>query len=807
MAEKFDQVVGHLNSKHKEFFTKWDDLLTREEKDILMFRRELWTMLSAERESLGRCFSNVIIEPGSAQEDKYGPKINRFQYTFIKKLPKTGFSFTESQIAIGEPILVSDEQGHFGLANGYVIQVTSKRITVAVNRRLHNAQVKGPNFHPVKNQTFRGIMDISSEVQNYEHWDEGAASEVISFRLDKDEFSKGMATVRNNLICMMEKELFQAEKLRKLIIDLQPPSFREQTASSVQTSSEARLNVDQERAIEKVMTAKDYALVLGMPGTGKTTTIAHIIRALVAQGKSVLLASYTHTAVDNILLKIRDPNIRILRLGAIAKVHPDVQEFADLAAIPKNTIEELRTSYEESAVVATTCLGVNHPIFRERIFDYCIVDEASQITLPVCLGPIRMARTFVLVGDHYQLPPLVRNKEALEGGLDISLFKLLSEAQPTSVVNLEHQYRMCKEIMLLSNTLIYSGRLKCGTPEVASRSLVIPNPNGLQAHHFSTTQNQSHATMKSYLCTGADHCWIKDLIDPHAKTILVNTDSLSGRQKGCETIQGSRIVNIAEAIVCAQLVDAFVSSGISPRDIGVITFYRSQLSLLRQILRRHCPELEIHTTDKFQGRDKEIVILSCVRSNSHRHVGELLQDWRRINVAFTRARSKLLVIGSKQTLHDGNQIFRKYIQLVEAHGWVFDLPGTALEDHIFENVDDTGLLTSQTDQMDDWVNRVPEYSPGASTTASKHNFKNRINFSPSSPKHSEHKTSRSPLSPLAQERTHLNNASPTLSKGASKKSNKTPAKKGIKPHLTNRMINNRGILRDLVNDVFGHTGD
>ena len=132
----------------------------------------------------------------------------------------------------------------------------------------------------------------------------------------------------------------------------------------------------------------------------------------------------------------------------------------------------------EPPVVATTCLTINHPLFSRRVFDYCIVDEASQITLPVCLGPIRMSQKFVLVGDHYQLPPLVQNKEALEGGLDISLFKLLCEAHPQAVVSLEHQYRMCAEVMLLSNTLIYSGRLKCGTSSVASRRLTLPNPSG-----------------------------------------------------------------------------------------------------------------------------------------------------------------------------------------------------------------------------------------------------------------------------------------------------------------------------------------
>ena len=134
---------------------------------------------------------------------------------------------------------------------------------------------------------------------------------------------------------------------------------------------------------------------------------------------------------------------------APAKVHPEVQDFAILAGQPMNTFEEIQSAWHQSPIVATTCLGIDHPVFSERTFDYCIVDEASQITLPICLGPIRMARTFVLVGDHNQLPPLVQNEEARNGGLDVSLFKLLSDTHPASVVNLEHQYRMCEDIMAL----------------------------------------------------------------------------------------------------------------------------------------------------------------------------------------------------------------------------------------------------------------------------------------------------------------------------------------------------------------------
>lgn len=755
LGDDFDAATAHLNQGDRDFFRKWDELLTKEEGNLVKFRRELWTLLSNEREALGRCFGGVVIDPRSASEEQNGTKINRYRYTFVKREASPNFSFAESQISVGEPIVVSDEKGHFALANGYVVHVSTSHITAAVDRKLHNARARTAGFNARTNQTFKGIMKIGED----EDLPLEDPEERMIYRIDKDEFSNGMAIVRNNLICMMDKDLFQARHLRRLIIEGQPPVFKP-TASAYTIADPDSLNVDQKHAIEKVMSAKDYALVLGMPGTGKTTTIAQIIRALVAQGKSVLLTSYTHTAVDNILLKIRDDNIRILRIGATTKVHPEVQEFADLAAIPKPTIDELEDSYEKPQVVATTCLGVNHNIFNQRIFDYCIVDEASQITLPVCLGPIRMARTFILVGDHFQLPPLVQNKAAQEGGLDVSLFKLLSDAQPDSVVNLEHQYRMCEEIMLLSNTLIYSGRLKCGTPEVAARSLEIPNIQALKQFHA----DEFHASQHPHnMCPGPSHgrCWLHDSLDPSAKTLLVNTDPLG--TAALETAQGQRIVNHMEALLCSQLVEAFIASGIPARNIGVITFYRSQLSLLRQNLRRYAPDLEMHTTDKFQGRDKEVVILSCVRSNSEKMVGDLLRDWRRVNVAFTRARTKLLVVGSRSTLRDGNELLCKYVRLVEGKGWVYNLPQGAPESHVFQST----LLDST---------QVPFQSPN-SVKQSK---------SPTAKKKSP---SREPLSPLGTRQP-----SSSLRK---------PAKHGTKLFNGSSVVGNRPVLQDIVNDIAG----
>lgn len=698
LKDKFENSVRHLKSSHAEFFSKWDDLLTKEERDAMKIRRELWTMLSVEREALGRCFSKVIIEPGSACEENDGPKINRFRYSFVKQRPAARFSFTESKLTVGEPIVISDEEGHFALANGYVTKVRPSKVTVAVDRRLHNVRTKGRNFNSQTNQVFRGITELAPNGTPFTPTSPETEDPIL-YRLDKDEFSNGMAGVRNNLVRMMEKDLFRARELRDLIIDGQSPKFKP-TSSAFTLSgpaSQQDLNVDQKQAIEKVMSAQDYALVLGMPGTGKTTTIAHIIRALVSQGKSVLLTSYTHTAVDNILLKIKDDKIRVLRLGAPAKVHPEVQTFADLAGLPKASIEQLEDSYVNSRVVATTCLGINHPLFNSRIFDYCIVDEASQITLPVCLGPIRMAKKFILVGDHYQLPPLVQNKDAQSGGLDISLFKTLSESHPNAVVSLSHQYRMAEDIMLLSNTLIYNHRLKCGTPAVASRTLHVPNlPAGLSAAHSSHLPSSTSSSLNlpppsstTNPCSNSPStCFLHHTLHPTTspRVSLLNTDTLGPLARETLSSSGSRITNPTEASLTALLVSTLLASGVPAPAIGVITFYRSQLAILRQhpLLSRAVAtgQLEMHTADKFQGRDKEVVVLSCVRSNETRCLGDLLKDWRRVNVAVTRARSKLIVVGSRGTLRGGGvECWKGMVAICEQRGWVRDLEKGCLEGH------------------------------------------------------------------------------------------------------------------------------
>ncbi|PTB54017.1 hypothetical protein M431DRAFT_86646 [Trichoderma harzianum CBS 226.95] len=675
MNEKFDEVIKHLTPKHQDFFIKWENLLTKEEKEGQKTKRELWTMTSAEREKKSRCFSDVIIEEGSASVDEDNPRINRYHYTFIKREPPPNFTFIGSELTVGEPVVVSDEEGHYALAIGYVTSVRKQRISVAVDRRLHNARIRQPGFDEVNNQVFASIMEVAPEGASIDQSQGRIKEAPIRYRLDQDEFSNGMATVRNNLIQMMANDVPAAVQIRNLIVDLIPPRFKTAATQYTVTDGE-NLNVDQKRAIEKVMSAQDYALVLGMPGTGKTTTIAHIIKALVSQNKTVLLTSHTHTAVDNILLKLKSDKIPILRLGAPAKVHPEVQDFAHLAGQPKKTFEEIKEAWHGTPIVATTY--------------------------------------------HNQLPPVVKNEEARLGGLDVSLFKLLSDTHPQSVVNLEHQYRMCEDIMTLSNTLIYNGRLRCGTEALRKKKLHIPSMESLrQRHHDSTTIHRSGTT--GSFCTGPvpSRCWLYDLLDAEARVRFVDTDTI--RPQVREEAQGKRIINSAEGQVVSQLVESLLTVGVPATEIGVMTHYRAQLHLLKDKL-KHFPGVEMHTTDRFQGRDKEVIVLSLVRSNDACNIGDLLKDWRRINVAFTRAKTKLLVVGSMSTLKGSGDenMLSKFISLMDDRNWIYHLPDNALQNHYFEDL--STQLTTQ---------RTPRRSPKRPTRVSPTSYKDKENKRPS----------------------------------------------------------------------------
>jgi DNA replication ATP-dependent helicase Dna2 len=194
---------------------------------------------------------------------------------------------------------------------------------------------------------------------------------------------------------------------------------------------------------------------------------------------------------------------------------------------------------EGHRVLATTCLGIVELAALRKRFDYCIVDEASQVMLPVCLGPLRYASRFILVGDHYQLPPLLRQPAHEVGGVTVSLFKRLCEAHPEAIISLTHQYRMNAEIMALANRLIYDGRLQCGTEAVATGTLQL-SPGwreGLAHQHAGRVQRM------------AGECWLEHAVDPQRAVVFVDTDGMGCR----ETREGEVLQNRGEVSLVFQV--------------------------------------------------------------------------------------------------------------------------------------------------------------------------------------------------------------------------------------------------------------
>ena len=393
-----------------------------------------------------------------------------------------------------------------------------------------------------------------------------------------------------------------------------------------------QLNMKQKDALLTALNTEDYALILGTPGSGKSTVIVEIIRYLLSRGQRVLVTSHTNTAVDNILVRLIEKDVDFVRIGNKKSVSRLVKPYMiGEEKHPVESLEEYTNLVNSVNVLGCTCYNTGHPIFKQRPFDYCIVDEASQITLPAVLGPLLRSRKFILVGDNYQLPPLVASAKAELAGLNRSLFVELAESHPESVIFFEEQYRMAQEISDLSSSLIYCDRLKCGREEVKKEA-----PAASSEGTPSTTEKP----------------WLAACLDPEEKVVFIDTDSVG---ENLETIKGSSISNEVEAEICMEILKSFVGvKGTSAESIGIMSVYNMQVNLIQQKVKSghssFADLVEVHTVDKFQGRDKSVILISFVRSNSEHHCGNLLLDWRRVNVALTRAKHKLILVGSSSTL-------------------------------------------------------------------------------------------------------------------------------------------------------------
>ena len=432
---------------------------------------------------------------------------------------------------------------------------------------------------------------------------------------------------------------------RDVIINKRPPRFNPNAAvPHYRPFVESReLNARQQQAVQKMLQMEDYLLIHGPPGSGKTLLILALVRELMHLNKRVLLAAGTNTAIDNALELLVSSEFQadVLRLGSLGRTSPSIRPYT-LESLAQDEdldayIHRLRTALTSRCIVAataTTWLSGDWDLETFPRFDVAIVDEAAQLSLPATLGPLRLADKFMLIGDHKQLPavvlsesnraisePEVSDEPRLSQSLFAQLYAYLEEACPEAIVSLNEQYRMNEEICTIPRQMWYDDDLRPGTPEVAKARLAVVSPLSREHRLFP-------------------------ILDPDQPVVFVNVpwDRAS---------QAPR-TNQQEALLVRDILYTYREHGVGFGNTGVIAPFRAQVATIRRALEEAFPGSErdirrtVDTVDRFQGQEKELIIVSLATYGDFVH--ELLQDQRRLNVALTRAKHKLIVLGDVSVL-------------------------------------------------------------------------------------------------------------------------------------------------------------
>lgn len=418
------------------------------------------------------------------------------------------------------------------------------------------------------------------------------------------------------------------------------------------------LNASQEKAVNEVLWAKDVAVVHGPPGTGKTTTLVEAIFETLRRESQVLVCAQSNMAVDWISEKLVDRGINVLRIGNSTRVndkmlsftyerrfeaHPDYPQLWSI----RKAIRELRQQrkhadswhqkmdrlksratelelrirsslFGEARVIASTLTGAANRVLEGEKYSTLFIDEAAQALEAACWIAIRKAGRVILAGDHCQLPPTVKSIMALKGGLGKTLMERIVENKPETVTLLKMQYRMNEQIMKFSSEWFYNGMVE-SAPTVSHRGI----------------------------------------LDYDTPMMWIDTAECDGKEEFVGENFGR--INRAEAELTLQTLQQYLEKIGKQRileesiDVGIISPYRAQVQLLRKELRkreffrpyRHL--LTVNTVDGFQGQERDIILISLVRSNDGGDIG-FLRDLRRMNVAITRARMKLIILGSSETM-------------------------------------------------------------------------------------------------------------------------------------------------------------
>ena len=465
------------------------------------------------------------------------------------------------------------------------------------------------------------------------------------------------------------------------------------------------LNPTQERAVNEVLWAKDVAIVHGPPGTGKTTTLVEAINETLMRESQVLVCAQSNMAVDWISEKLVDRGINVLRIGNPTRVndkmlgftyerrfesHPD---YPQLWAIRK-AIRELRSNrkkgsesfhqkmdrlrsraaeieirinaelFGEARVIACTLVGSAHRLLEGMKFGTLFIDEAAQALEAACWIPMRRANRVILAGDHCQLPPTVKSIAALRAGLGKTLMERIAENKPEVVTLLKIQYRMNEDIMRFSSDWFYGGQVE-SAPQIKYRSI-------LDFDHpitwIDTSNEENQITIE-----GEDAP--EDSASTSSSSSAANQNSdLNFKEQFVGESFGR--INKAEAeLTLLTLAEYFTKIGKQrvlgdSIDVGIISPYRAQVQYLKKLIKKYeffkpyRRLISVNTVDGFQGQERDVILISLVRSNDEGQIG-FLKDLRRMNVAMTRARMKLIILGNKDTMTQ-HPFYKKLWEYVEA---------------------------------------------------------------------------------------------------------------------------------------------
>ncbi|MFC7077821.1 AAA domain-containing protein [Haloarcula halophila] len=399
--------------------------------------------------------------------------------------------------------------------------------------------------------------------------------------------------------------LTQSPEQKDVLFGRRAPEFDEPAETFIDN------NDAQDDAVARAVGAEDFALVHGPPGTGKTYTLARMVRALVERGDRVLLSAFTNRAVDNAIEALEEQGYTdIVRVGTESGVREDMQKYRlDQSGDPGECAGRL----QGAQVVAATTATCGSTAMASQSFDTVVVDEAGQLTEPGTLAATTLGDRFVLVGDHQQLPPVVQSEDET---LTRSLFERLIDAHPEAGVMLDRQYRMAQHIQAFASREFYDGQLRPANGAVAAQK--VDDLDGVTV----------------------------DALPSHLRERVSFVDP-----------DGSRTgnTNPTEADAVADVVRAYREAGVAAADIGVIAPYRAQVAELN----RRLSDVAVDTVDRFQGSSKEVIVVSFVATGDLD--GPLFEDYRRINVALTRAKKALVLVGDRTAL-SSDEVYERMVE-------------------------------------------------------------------------------------------------------------------------------------------------